>query len=1267
MDRNNNDPNNGTHRHQSRIKRELNAGRFNPFNSPPSSTGSHGTVSTTSGELTQDLSNFSVTPDDEGTRKFNEDIKNFNARRSAAAKTRRPTPRPSTINTSALARAFPEWSSLLSNYDIHPTGRSTPKPAARPQPPASIISEGDESNFSYEPRATSTPKPAARPQPPASIIIEEEFKENIPPPSEDTVPVEHLIGHKRPLSRAEMQPRVETISNSSDATVTHPAKSSRRLPKPANAPLSPLFGSPIQPIQTERPSLRDLVSKARPAQATTQKQQSAAVFIKQSPAKTSIKQSPAKASIKQSPAKAPIKQSPLRVSEQISAQQEPHNNIQSSAPIQKGGVTGRSFLLPSFRHLPDLTSGTLKFSTMRDGVPVFVKHGKARTKFGPSANEHDTVEAVNVPEEDKDIFISMDNIREEVRQLQEHDEMVQREAENLQTEIARLQGELKRFKQRKLSASDSAFGSGSESEVSISRALEHQRKLYDEKIMQLQSRLDQASRQVGVHDIHSAALTAERDEALQQASLARERAKKLQSELENSQKDIDTNMGYRQEKETLKVENTSLRASVETLCKQHESVATNYKALTQQNTKLRHDYAALQRELASVCQEMQSLRAQFESVQEEKDMLAEDHGRDNKRLRAKIEDDNLRIADLERDNGSLERNYFRDTESLRAKIEADNQRIADLEKGMARRDQLIEELQANMTTVHTEPAGLREQYAALEDEVLRMRDRQIASQKEMDNVVQIKEDKVRVLMQEVSQLQDQITSTFSLRRENARLQEELKELKFQQAVWQQDRTKNARLSQSEDHLLKDVAQLQHELNEKETKWNEEKSALSREIQRKDAAVKAVKETTRQITDQITLNLNNTNTSAKPAKVTRIVDPPQQAKAKYQASEQSVRSEALNVEDDPTTEVNMNTQESDFLSIFSDDELPKLKQHLSQVQQSQQQEAQQNTEDMSVGNTVQTLDWDLPSLSGPGMRRSKSDSSATQKQKQPASILKKSSQFAQDDTMTGNYSVRSGHSAISRESNQNDNTAQSHISANSFTSNIDRNMTSAFIIPDITLREKTRSTPAQQQTGPALSKEARSVLDGICIHKSQNCTVCSRIHTQSRTAGFATNQKSEANTKKRVRVQKPTPVTERRSSRAEEYVEEPTLRPSMPPGDALAIVIKELNDEIAHLELQIQEKNKSYFALDKSVGQRERKRALAAVQKLQSEYETKSAQVYKLHDVLEGQKAAGQLMSQEELDVTIASICGPAESEATQTQETAKSSARSSTGEWKGFE
>ncbi|RKU48335.1 hypothetical protein DL546_008473 [Coniochaeta pulveracea] len=1197
MDRKN-DPNaDPHHRRQSRLTREMNAARANPFYSPPSSTGSHGTVTTTSGDLTRDLTTFSFEPvgestrndfgEDQTNRKLHEGLKAFNQRKSAAAAARRAASRPkSIINTSVLAATFPEWASLAKKDN---NNNSTTQNIT--QPPAPI-----------------QPAPASIP-----IVEEETTKDNvIPPPSEDTVPVEQLINHKRALSRAEMQPRVETCSNSSTATKP------RRVRVPS-APLSPLFGSPVLP---ERQTLKELAARIRPTPpvAASQKQPSAPGSTKQKSPVSSPKRS----------STITIKESPYRSPQQRSVHAESRSGLQSSSPpkVNKSGFTGRTFVLPPLRHLPDLTSGTLKFSSMRDGVPVFVKHGKARTQIVDAGNEHETVEAINVPGEDKDIFVSMDNIREEVRQLQEHDEMVQKEAENLQTEVERLHNELKRFKQRKASVADSAFGSGSESEGrTLSEALSTQRRLYDEKIAELQRRIEQASRKVGVHDIHSAALTAERDEALQEASMARERARKLEAELQSTQKDLSTNMGYRQEKETLELENTSLRANADALRQQHDSVATNYKTLGQQNDKLRQDNATLQRELSSIRQELENMRLHFDSVQEEKMMLAEDHG------------------SLERSNDT----YFKENKNLRAKLEADNQRIADLEKGLARRDQIIEEMQANMTThtVQTEPAGLRQQYAALEDEVKRLRDRHIATQKESDEVIRAKEERIRFLMQEVSGLQDQITSTYQLKRENIRLQEELKELRDREGAYQQVSNKNARLVQSEDYLKQDVEQLQQELHERETTWLQEKTAMTQEIQRKEAELKAAQEMAREITDQVALNLININTSSKPSKVARVIEPSQQLKDKYSASEPSVRSEALEVEEDPTTEVNMPTQQADMLSIFSDDGLPKLNQQLGQVDANRLQDVQ-NTQNI----------------------RSKSDNTTTiQKQKQPASILKKSSQFAQDDTMTGNYSVRSGHSAISRASKRGDEyTAQSHVSARSITNDLDQNMTSAFILPDITLRGKARSISASQQPGPALSKEARSVLDGVCIHNSRNCTVCSRIHGQSRAQGSSGVQKAEANTKKRVRVQKPTPATERRQHHAEEYVEEPTLRPSMPPGDALAIVIKELQDEIAHIEVQIQEQNKYYFGLDKAIGQRERRRALMAVQKLQREYESKSAQVYKLHDVLEGQKQAGQLMTQEELDVTIASICGPLDVTATQTQESARSSVRGSTvSEFKGFD
>lgn len=142
--------------------------------------------------------------------------------------------------------------------------------------------------------------------------------------------------------------------------------------------------------------------------------------------------------------------------------------------MNKSGMsaTGRSFLLPSLHNnIFDWTSGTLKFSTMRNGVPVFVKHGKARSRFQQVVNEHDTVDAIDIPEEDQEIFVSMDKLREEVKDLQDHDEMVQQEAEKLQSEVNQLQSELKRLRVRK--RSDSAIGS--DSDQSINKALDAQK------------------------------------------------------------------------------------------------------------------------------------------------------------------------------------------------------------------------------------------------------------------------------------------------------------------------------------------------------------------------------------------------------------------------------------------------------------------------------------------------------------------------------------------------------------------------------------------------------------------------------------------------------------------------------------------------------------------------------------------------------------------------------------------------------------------------
>lgn len=804
--------------------------------------------------------------------------------------------------------------------------------------------------------------------------------------------------------------------------------------------------------------------------------------------------------------------------------------------------------------------------------------------------------------------------------------------------------------------------------------------VYDEKIAQLQSRLEQASRQVGVNDIHSAALTAERDEALYQASQARERAKRLQAELESSQKDLETTERYRLENESLENQHSSLRSANDTLRERNMILSTDLRLKTAELNSVRQ-------ELASVNAEMQNLRNAFSSLLEEKNMLAQDH------------------ASMERQNET----YFKENKSLRSKIDLDGRRILDLEKSISRRDQLINELQANMTQL-TEPAGVREEYAELLSKVKKLTEQHATEHQKKDEVIRAKDSIIKSQTEHLSRLQEQLADglvqqreVMDQQREIIQLKDEICGLRRDEAIWKRGQIKYARMSRSEFTMQNDLENRRQQQQE----WAGEKLSMQQTIEHLRSVLKSVRKANKQVADlNLTSNTNlTTNLTEQSGKISRILGPTHSAK--HAASEHSAKSEALNVEDDPTEQVDMTIQ-SDFLSVLTGDPVVELKE-VDDQPQLRKQAVDLNADEMSPGNTVQTIDSDLPSLPGPVHRRSKSDDTLTLKQKQPAGILKKSSKFAQDDNTTGALSVQSAHTGIS---------LRSQISARSYRSTSD-NMTSAFIIPDITIESRklsgseerravfqndgntteTRKRSGSQefkktleerkariQEGTAriedtanairetlrsarsrsasherrtagLSKEAVSVLDSICRHKTGNCTVCSRM--TPRTSTQPPKAVSEA-VKKHVTVQRPIPVSDRTVQPAEDYTEEPTMRPSMPPGDALAIVLKELNDEARHLEIQMQAKMVELFKLDKATQQRKRKLLTIQYSELQREYESKGKQIYKLHDVLEGQKRAGQLMTQEEIDVTVASIRGL---DSTQTQE----SKAQSKDEWDGFD
>ncbi|RFU81633.1 rho coiled-coil associated kinase alpha [Trichoderma arundinaceum] len=166
--------------------------------------------------------------------------------------------------------------------------------------------------------------------------------------------------------------------------------------------------------------------------------------------------------------------------------------------------------------------------------------------------------------------------------------------------------------------------------------------------------------------------------------------------------------------------------------------------------------------------------------------------------------------------------------------------------------------------------------------------------------------------------------------------------------------------------------------------------------------------------------------------------------------------------------------------------------------------------------------------------------------------------------------------------------------------------------------------------PSLSNNARRILDDLCAHNCQNCTVCTRITSHS---GIISSTDLAVG-KKRVSIPRPVPVSDRGVAGGDH-----TVRPAHSPGYALAVVIKGLEDESQHLQLELTRLQARYNRSDKSMGRRERLALAEAIRLLLKRVEAKSDQIYSLYDVLEGQKAAGQEMTEEEVEMTVLNITG----------------------------
>ena len=164
---------------------------------------------------------------------------------------------------------------------------------------------------------------------------------------------------------------------------------------------------------------------------------------------------------------------------------------------------------------------------------------------------------------------------------------------------------------------------------------------------------------------------------------------------------------------------------------------------------------------------------------------------------------------------------------------------------------------------------------------------------------------------------------------------------------------------------------------------------------------------------------------------------------------------------------------------------------------------------------------------------------------------------------------------------------------------DDNMTSAYILPDITITGAALATTVQPKTAN-LTQEDRS----------RNAVV-----------------------KEKATLPRAVPVSERPVSPSLSNPD-PTIRPGREPGVALSLVIHSLEAEIDRLRAQLAKFEDLYNSVDPALSKRRRKAVWARICKTGEAVERRADQVYALYDVLEGLKSHGIEMKEDEVEITL---------------------------------
>lgn len=184
------------------------------------------------------------------------------------------------------------------------------------------------------------------------------------------------------------------------------------------------------------------------------------------------------------------------------------------------------------------------------------------------------------------------------------------------------------------------------------------------------------------------------------------------------------------------------------------------------------------------------------------------------------------------------------------------------------------------------------------------------------------------------------------------------------------------------------------------------------------------------------------------------------------------------------------------------------------------------------------------------------------------------------------------------------------------------------------------SPERQDTQRSVlsqRSQRRARIDGNTLPEMTSAFILPDITLHGAAAIVPSGASQNTNgTKLTTIITRPTPVSDRLPI-AVPGQEDPTIRPSQSPGLALATVLRGLENELSNLRAQLAEQENLYNQHDPSLSKRQRKVVYARIQKLLPMIDIRADQIYALYDVLEGQKDKGQMMQEEEVEVTLQNI------------------------------